>query len=77
MILILFQVDSKWKVGDYEGARRSSIMAKKWNIAAIITGIAIIVFIVIAVVIGMIVGISAAINSDDTDCTQRYSRSRC
>ena len=38
MILILFQVNSKWEVGDYEGAHRSSNMAKKWSIAAIITG---------------------------------------
>ena len=45
MILILFQVDSKWEVGDYEGARRSSNMAKKWSIAAIITGTVLGVFI--------------------------------
>ena len=71
MILILFQVDSKWEVGDYEGAHRSSNMAKKWSIAAIITGI---VLIVINVVIS---GISAAVDSDDTDCTQRDGRSHC
>ena len=68
MILILFQVDSKWEVGDYEGARRSSNMAKKWSIAAIITGIVLIV---------VIVGISAVIDSDGTDCTQRDGRSHC
>ena len=70
-MLILFQVDSKWEVGDYEGARRSSNMAKKWSIAAIVTGI------VLSVFNGVILGISAAVNSDDTDCTQRYGRSHC
>ena len=74
MILILFQVGSKWKVGDYEGARRSSNMAKIWSITAIITGIAIIVF---DVVIGVILGTIVANDSDDTDCTRRNGRSYC
>ena len=68
MILILFQVNSKWEVGDYEGARRSSNMAKKWSIAAIITGVVLIV---------VIVGISAVIDSDGTDYTQHDGRSHC
>ena len=49
-------------------------MAKKWSIAAIITGIVLSVF---NVVIMVIIIINAAVNSDYTDCTQRYGRSYC
>ena len=55
MILILSQVDVKWGVGDYESARRSSNMAKKWSITAIITGIVLSAFSGVIVVINIII----------------------
>ena len=74
MILILFQVNSKWVVGDYEGARRSSNKAQIWSITAIFTGT---VLLVLDVVIGVILGTILAANSDDTDCTRHNGRSYC
>ena len=46
-------------------------MAKKWSIAAIITGI------ILSVVFGVIVGISAALGPNDDDCDRNYNRRYC
>ncbi|GAA1275893.1 hypothetical protein Psi02_01400 [Planotetraspora silvatica] len=53
------QVNSKWAAGDYQGALASSESAKKWWIAAVITGIAFsVLYIIVFVVIGVSLGTS-------------------
>lgn len=34
----LMQVDSQWTNKDYEGARKASLYAKRWSIAALVVG---------------------------------------
>ena len=45
------QVDSAWNSGDREGAKRSADLAKKLNIAALISGIITIVGTIVAVIV--------------------------
>lgn len=48
------EVNSKWQMGDYEGAKRSSEAAKKWAIwGAIIAVILVVLYILFFVVIGV------------------------
>jgi hypothetical protein len=53
------QVNSKWAAGDYQGALASSESAKKWWIAAVITGIVFsVLYLIVFVVIGVSLGTS-------------------
>ena len=49
------QVDFAWDVGHHSGARTASENAKKWAIAAIITGV--VIFVVTVVSIGLFYGV--------------------
>lgn len=54
-------MDSAWNGGDQEGAKCSAQMAKNWNIAALVSGIIIIVVaIVSSVIIGVVFSLAAA-----------------
>jgi hypothetical protein len=54
-IVFASQVNSKWAAGDYQGAVSSSESAKKWWIAALISGIVVLVlYIVLVAVAGVI-----------------------
>ena len=54
-------MDSAWNFGDQEGAKRSAQTAKKWNIAAVVSGIITIVVIIVGSVIpGVVVSLAAA-----------------
>ena len=57
------QVDSAWNSGDQEGAKRSAQIAKKWNIAAVVSGIIIVVVGVITVIIGVAVGVALPLSA--------------
>ena len=52
------QVDSAWNSGDQEGAKRSAQTAKKWNIAAVVSGIIIVVVGIVVVIIAVAVSVS-------------------
>ena len=38
-IILTLQVDSAWNVGDVQKANYSSVAARRWNIAAIVSGV--------------------------------------
>ena len=55
--ILLSQVDSSWSVEDYEGAQQAARNAKRWNIAAIITGVVLAVLGGLASVVQIVVHI--------------------
>lgn len=60
-IVFAAQVNSKWAVGDYQGAMAASESAKKWWIASLIAGIVFAVLYLILIVLGVIgVGLTGA-----------------
>jgi len=62
-------VDSAWNGGDQEGAKRSAQTAKKWNIAALVSGIiTIVVTIVASVIIGVVVPFAVAASIANSVC---------
>jgi len=66
------QVDSAWNSGDQEGAKRSAQIAKKMNIAAVVSGIiSYVVAIVISVIIGVAVPLTAAAAITSASCRLR------
>ncbi|WP_169944934.1 CD225/dispanin family protein [Microbispora sp. H11081] len=53
-IVYATQVNSKWSVGDYQGAYAASESAKKWWLASLITGVVLaVLYILLVVVLGV------------------------
>ena len=62
-------MDSAWNGGDQEGAKRSAQTAKKWNIAAVVSGIiTIVVTVVGSVIVGVVVPVAAAASIVNNNC---------
>ena len=58
------QVNNSWMMGDVNGAQRSSQIAGRLNIAALVTGIAIpVVFVVLAVIGAVVSGATGSENN--------------
>jgi len=53
-IVYASQVNSKWSMGDYQGAMASAESAKKWWIASMAVGVVVLVlYVVLVVVLGV------------------------
>jgi t-SNARE complex subunit (syntaxin) len=53
-IVYASQVNSKWSMGDYQGAMASAESARKWWIAALASGLVVLVlYVVLVVVLGV------------------------